>query len=51
MVVEAMVEEHVVNISEDIKGLHMNITDLEVHTTPGMPPEERAQRERTAQIT
>jgi uncharacterized protein (DUF3084 family) len=51
MVVEAMVEEQVVNISEAIKGLHMKITELEVRTTPGTPPEERAQRERTAQTT
>jgi hypothetical protein len=51
MVVEAMVEEQVVNISEAIKGLHMNITELEVCATPGTPLEERAQREWTVQTT
>jgi hypothetical protein len=47
MVVEAMVEEQVVNISEAIQGLCKNITELEVRATPRIPPEERAQREWT----
>jgi hypothetical protein len=51
MVVKAMVEEHVVNISEVIKGLRTNIRELEVRTTPGTPPEERAQMEQTMQTS
>ena len=50
MVVKATVEEHVVNISEVIKGLHTNIRELEVRTTPGTPPKERAQMEQTMQV-
>jgi predicted nucleic acid-binding Zn-ribbon protein len=47
MVVEATLEEQVSKIREVIKGFHTRIEDLESHTTPGTPPEEKAQRERT----
>jgi hypothetical protein len=47
MVVEATLEEHVSKISEVIQGFHTRIRELEVHTTPGTPPEEKEQRERT----
>jgi hypothetical protein len=47
LVVEAMVEEHVVNISESIKGISMNIIEMELRATPGTTSEEREKRERT----
>jgi len=34
-------EEQVTNINEAIQGFHVNIFDLEAHTTPSNPLEER----------
>jgi hypothetical protein len=51
LVVEAIVEEKVSKISAVIKGLWNKITELELCTLPGTPPEEREQRERTTQTS
>jgi len=47
----APLEEQVTNISEAIMGFHMNIVDLEAHTTLSTPPEEREQRKHTTIMT
>jgi hypothetical protein len=51
MMVEYTLEEQVSNIREVIKGLCNKIKDLELCNTPGMPPEEKAQREITSMTT
>jgi hypothetical protein len=47
IVVEATMEEHVLNIGEFIKGFQSKTGDLHFRSTPGTPPEAREGRERT----
>jgi hypothetical protein len=42
MVVEYTLEGQVSKIREDIRGFYTRIEDLESHTTPRTPPEEKA---------
>ena len=41
MEVDTPLEEQVMKINESIQGFHVNILDLEDHTTPSTPLEER----------
>jgi hypothetical protein len=51
MEVDTPLEEKVTKISEAIQGFHTKIVDLEAHTTPSTPPEEREQWEKTTMTT
>jgi hypothetical protein len=51
MEANAPLEEQVTKINEAIQGFHVNIVDLEAHTTPSTPPEEREKREKTTMTT
>jgi uncharacterized phage infection (PIP) family protein YhgE len=47
----APLEEQEKKINEAIQGFRANIVDLEAHTTPSTPLEERKQREKTTMTT
>jgi hypothetical protein len=51
MEVDTPLEEQVSKISESIQGFCAKIVDLEAHTMPSTPPEEREQREKTTMTT
>jgi hypothetical protein len=51
IVVEATMEEQVLNIGEVSKGFQVNIEDLQLQSTQGMPPKVRVGRERTTMTT
>jgi predicted nucleic acid-binding Zn-ribbon protein len=51
MEVDTPLEEKVTKISESIQGFRAKIVDLEAHTMPSTPPEEREQWEKTTMMT
>ena len=51
MEVDTPLEEKVMKINESIQGFHVKILDLEDHTTPSTPLEEREKMEKIVSMT